>query len=53
MRQACYLLELTRYIHLNPLRAGIVSDLKGLDKYPYTGHATLVGKQHKSWQNVD
>jgi REP element-mobilizing transposase RayT len=29
-----YLLELVRYIHLNPLRAGIVKDLRGLNKYP-------------------
>src|SRR4030043_179551 len=27
-----YLLELTRYIHPNPLRAGIVDDLKGLSQ---------------------
>jgi putative transposase len=26
-----YLLELTRYIHLNPLRAGLVKDIKALD----------------------
>ncbi|CAB1065606.1 hypothetical protein D1BOALGB6SA_10403, partial [Olavius sp. associated proteobacterium Delta 1] len=30
-----YLLELVRYIHLNFLRAGIVEELKGLNKYPY------------------
>jgi len=40
-----YLLELIRYIHLNPLRAKIVADLKALDKYPWTGHSFLLGKQ--------
>ncbi|MEA3414673.1 MAG: transposase [Thermodesulfobacteriota bacterium] len=40
-----YLLELTRYIHLNPLRARLVEDLKSLDKYPWTGHSVLIGKQ--------
>jgi len=40
-----YLLELIRYIHLNPLRAGIVKDLKVLDKYPWTGHSTILGKK--------
>ena len=40
-----YLLELIRYIHLNPLRAKLVEDLNGLDKYPWTGHSTLVGKR--------
>ena len=29
-----YLLELIRYIHLNPLRAKLAQDLKELDKYP-------------------
>jgi putative transposase len=36
-QEDAYLLELTRYIHLNPLRAKIVPDLKALDKYAYTG----------------
>ena len=40
-----YLLELTRYIHLNPLRARLVEDLKSLDKYPWTGHSVLMGKK--------
>ena len=40
-----YLLELIRYIHLNPLRAGLVKDLKALDKYRWTGHSTLLGKR--------
>ena len=39
-----YLLELIRYTHLNPLRAGLVKDLKELDKYPWTGHSTILGK---------
>ncbi len=40
-----YLLELIRYIHLNPLRAGLVKDLKELDKYPWTGHSAIMGKR--------
>jgi len=32
-----YLLELARYIHLNPLRTGVVSDMENLDHYPYSG----------------
>ena len=39
-----YLLELVRYIHLNPLRAGIVDSLQSLDDYPYCGHRELLGK---------
>jgi len=40
-----YLMELIRYIHLNPLRAKVVKDLKELDKYPWTGHSTLLEKR--------
>ncbi|MEA3385292.1 MAG: transposase [Thermodesulfobacteriota bacterium] len=43
-----YLLELIRYIHLNPLRAGLVKDLKELDKYPWTGHSAIMGKRKNS-----
>ena len=39
-----YLLELVRYIHLNPVCAGIVS-LDALDEYPWTGHAALLGRR--------
>jgi putative transposase len=42
-----YLLELIRYIHLNPLRAKLVKDLKELDKYPWTGHNAILGR-HKN-----
>jgi hypothetical protein len=43
-----YLLELIRYIHLNPLRAKLVNDLKELDKYPWTGHSTILGHRQNS-----
>ena len=33
-----YLLELVRYIHLNPLRAKLVQSLSDTDRYPYSGH---------------
>jgi putative transposase len=48
-----YLLELVRYIHLNPLRAKIVPDLDGLESYPYAGHHVVLGKEKNSWQDVD
>ena len=38
-----YLLELVRHIHLNPLRARLVDDIKGLNKYPYAGHSVIMG----------
>jgi hypothetical protein len=48
-----YLLELVRYIHLNPLRAGIVKELKVLDTYHYCGHCALMGKTEHGFQDVD
>jgi len=42
-----------RYIHLNPLRAGIVPDLKSLDRYIYSGHATIMEKNKNDWQTTD
>ena len=46
-----YLLELTRYIHLNPLRVGIVKDLGALDTYMFTGHSVIMGNQKAQWQD--
>jgi len=48
-----YLLELVRYIHLNPLRAGIVKTLDQLDYYPWSGHAVVMGTNDMKWQNID
>lgn len=42
--EGTYLLELVRYIHLNPLRAGVVKSMGELDDYPWSGHMVLVGK---------
>lgn len=39
-----YLLELVRYIHLNPVRAGKVFDVNALAEYRWSGHRQLVGK---------
>ena len=45
-----YLLELVRYIHLNPLRRLVVKDMEHLEEYPWTGHGVLVGKMENDWQ---
>jgi putative transposase len=37
-----YMTELVRYIHLNPMRAGRVSDLDGLGRYRFCGHGVLL-----------
>ena len=46
-----YFRELVRYIHLNPLRAGLVEDLRQLDRYRWCGHAVLMGKVTGEWQD--
>jgi putative transposase len=48
-----YLLALIRYIHLNPLRAGIVKTLEELDRYPWCGHSAVIGKRECSWIDTD
>jgi REP element-mobilizing transposase RayT len=40
-----YFLELVRYIHLNPVRAGIIHNMEDLAKCRYTGHSVLVGQR--------
>jgi hypothetical protein len=47
-----YFLELVRYIHLNPVRAGIVSDLHSLERYRYTGHCVILGRRIYRCQDV-
>ncbi|MFQ6079592.1 MAG: transposase [Thermodesulfobacteriota bacterium] len=48
-----YLLELVRYIHLNPLRAGLVKNMNELDQYTWSGHAVLMGNRKLLGQNTD
>jgi putative transposase len=45
-----YLLELVRYIHLNPVRAALVKNLGELDRYAWSGHRSLLGKEKNDWQ---
>lgn len=48
-----YFLELVRYIHLNPIRAGLVNQLSELSKYPYSGHSVIVGERDFACQDVE
>ena len=48
-----YLLEITRYIHLNPLRAGLVKNLEELKRYPWAGHSVLMGVIKREWQDTE
>ena len=48
-----YFLQLVRYIHLNPLRAGLVEDVSELDSWPWSGHTALIGKKEYEWQDKE
>ncbi|MGB5987072.1 MAG: transposase [Desulfobacterales bacterium] len=52
-QEETYLLELVRYIHLNPIRAKIVPDMKALEDYPYSGHGVLLGHVAHKWQDSE
>ena len=45
-----YLLELTRYIHLNPIRSGIVREP---GDYPWSGHRAYLGLETIPWLTTD
>jgi putative transposase len=45
-----YLLELVRYIHLNPVRTGQVKDPA---EYWWSSHRTYLGREGHSWITVD
>ena len=50
-QEESYLLELVRYIHLNPLRAKMVANVNELDSYKFCGHSVLMGKGKRVWQD--
>lgn len=48
-----YFARLVSYIHLNPLRAGLVTSLEELERYPWSGHAALMGVGEHRWQDTE
>ncbi|ABW66654.1 transposase [Desulfosudis oleivorans] len=52
-QQDIYLKELVRYIHLNPLRAGLVANMEALDRYHFAGHGYIMGKINNTWQSIN
>jgi hypothetical protein len=51
-QEDAYLKELVRYIHLNPLRAGMVEGVDKLKDFRYSGHAALIGSRKRPWQDT-
>jgi hypothetical protein len=47
-----YVEQLIRYIHTNPLRAGICKTIGELNNYPWSGHAVLMGKRMAEFQDT-
>lgn len=45
-----YLLELVRYVHLNPVRAGVVATP---EEYPWSGHHAYLGTITLPWLTTD
>jgi len=45
-----YLLELVRYIHLNPVRAGLVASP---EEYPWSSHRAYLGRETLPWLTTD
>ncbi|OQX17133.1 MAG: transposase [Desulfobulbaceae bacterium A2] len=50
VEQDSYLLELVRYIHMNPVRAGMVARA---DKYPWSSHRAYLGREALPWLTTD
>lgn len=52
-QEDAYLTELVRYIHLNLLRAGLIRDIRGLNRSPWSGHSALMGYVERDWQHTE
>jgi putative transposase len=51
--EEAYFDKLVAYIHLNPLKAGIVESFEELARYPWSGHAVLMKRIHQEWLDRD
>jgi hypothetical protein len=47
------MMELVRYIQLNPVRAKLVMDYKSLKGFSYAGHCALMDRSRHDWQNTE
>jgi putative transposase len=52
IEEDAYLLTAVRYVHLNPVKAGLVASLGELVDWPWTGHAALMGHTSAPFQGV-
>jgi len=47
-----YLFKLITYIHLNPLRAGLITTIEELDEYPWSGHRSVITGNGHEWHDL-
>jgi len=47
-----YLEQIIRYIHLNPIRAGICKTVNQLDHYPWSGHRMIMKNDTGGFQEI-
>ena len=47
--EAVYFRKLVAYIHLNPVRGGMVATIDDLEHYPWCGHADIIGSVRHPW----
>jgi REP element-mobilizing transposase RayT len=47
-----YVEEIIRYIHLNPIRAGVCQSMDDLDEYRWSGHTVLMGRKAEAFQDT-
>lgn len=52
VQEESYFMELVRYIHLNPLRSGILNSRDEINRYIWSGHAGIINKGMFAWQNT-
>ena len=52
-QEDAYLMELVRYIHLNLIRSSLVKDIKGLNRFPFSGHSAFMGYVKRDWQDTE
>ncbi len=52
-QEDAYLHDIVGYIHLNPLRAGMVGSLNELKRFPYSGYRAFFKKGDSPWQNTE
>ncbi|MBN1182798.1 MAG: transposase [Bacteroidales bacterium] len=48
-----YIEELVRYVHLNPIRAGVCKGFDALNSYPWSGHSVLMGRKKRLFQDSE